>query len=101
MRDTGGQPADRRHGLCLAQPLLGLPARVTSVYSVTKPPPGSGLRLISSCRPPGRGPLDRAHGAAGAQQRHAPRDLSLDVDRAELAARHLRAQNLLHRQADV
>ena len=27
---------------------------VTSVYSVTKPPPGSGLRLISSCRPLGR-----------------------------------------------
>ena len=46
-------------------------------------------------------PLDRAHGAAGAQQTHAPCNFSLDVDRAELATGHLGAQNVFHRQADA
>ena len=74
---------------------------VTSVYSVTKPPPGSGVAAdleLPAARPR---PLDRAHAGAGAQHRHPSRDLGLDIDRTEFAAGHLAAQDVLHRQADA
>ena len=101
MRHARGQSADRRHGLRLAQPLLGLPTR--RHVGIQRDEAAARQRIAPDFELPATRPrpLDRAHGGAGAQQRQAPRDLGLDIDRAELAAGHLAAQDILHRQADT
>ena len=74
---------------------------VTSRYSVTKPPPGRGLRRISSWRPPGR---ERSVVPMLAPERinDSRRATSaFGIDGAELAAGDLAAQDVLHRQPDA